>query len=196
MTPLSTRFNVAAFGVLGYELDLRWVSALEKKEIREQIAFYKKHRETLQFGRFSRVESVKDNTVLWQVVAPDQSKAVAGFFQTLATASEGFDRLSVSGLNPTSSYRMTSRPQFLYLDRFGELLKHVLPLELNPDGVILRNVGKVYKLNDAAEDFEVDGAILAAGVFLNNQFIGTHYNEATRLLSDFGSTLYLIEETP
>ena len=39
-TPLSTRFNVAAFGCLGYELDLKYLSSVELKEVQEQIAFY------------------------------------------------------------------------------------------------------------------------------------------------------------
>ena len=36
-TPLSTRFNVAAFGALGYELDLGELSPQEKKQVSEQI---------------------------------------------------------------------------------------------------------------------------------------------------------------
>src|SRR5690606_23772957 len=35
-TPLSTRFNVAAFGCLGYEYDLDFLTAEEKREITEQ----------------------------------------------------------------------------------------------------------------------------------------------------------------
>jgi alpha-galactosidase len=41
-TPLSTRYNVACFGNLGYELDLRFLTSAEKREIKDQIAFYKK----------------------------------------------------------------------------------------------------------------------------------------------------------
>ncbi|MCL1841246.1 MAG: alpha-galactosidase, partial [Propionibacteriaceae bacterium] len=94
-TPLSTRFNVAAFGVLGYELDLKNLGRLQLQEIREQIAFYKEHRDTLQFGRFSRLDARRPHQVGWQVVAPDGREAIAGFFQTLATASPGYDALRV-----------------------------------------------------------------------------------------------------
>ena len=53
-TPLSTRFNVAAFGCLGYEYDLDFLSAEERREITDQIAFYQAHRALFQFGRFRR----------------------------------------------------------------------------------------------------------------------------------------------
>jgi alpha-galactosidase len=36
--------------------------------------------------------------------------------------------------------------------------------------------------------------LLAAGVPLHNQFMGSAYNDRTRLLGDFGATLYVIEE--
>ncbi len=190
-TPLSTRFNVAAFGVLGYELDLRYLGRLEKKELREQVAFYKAHRRTLQFGRFSRVHVPKENKVQWQVT--DGVTAVTGFYQTLAQASEGFDRLRVVGLDPQRRYAVETRRQYLYLRQFGELVKHILPVELNPDGVVLRTAGKFRNLTDNVERYEASGAMLSAGVLLHHQFVGSHYNEQTRLLGDFGSNIYLTE---
>ncbi|MCL1841805.1 MAG: GH36 C-terminal domain-containing protein, partial [Propionibacteriaceae bacterium] len=193
-TPLSTRFNVAAFGVLGYELDLKNLGRLQLQEIREQIAFYKEHRDILQFGRFSRLGARRPHQVGWQVVAPDGGEAIVGFFQTLATASPGYDALRVVGLDPQRRYRVATRPQYLYLDRFGELIKHVLPVDLDPDGVVLRTAGKVYKLTDCVECYEGSGALLGAGVLLDNQFMGSNYNDQTRLLGDFGSSLYVIQE--
>jgi len=200
-TPLSTRFNVSAFGVLGYELDLRYLTRLEKREIADQVKFYKQHRALLQFGRFSRVPQVKDNKVGWQVQQRDAANshradpaiAISGFFQTLAQASEGFDALRVLGLDPYRLYRLTTKPQFLYIERFGELVKHILPVELNPNGPVLRTANKVYKLNDCVETYTASGALLDAGVPLNNQFVGSYYNEHTRLLGDFGSNLYVTE---
>jgi alpha-galactosidase len=191
-TPLSTRFNVAAFGVLGYELDLKYVGRLELKEIKTQISFYKKHRRTLQFGRFSRVDTTKNNKVGWQSVDLDLNTAISGFFQTQATASEGYDQLKVMGLEALSNYEVRTKPQPLYLSRFGGLMKHVLPIELDPDGTIMRTAGKYYSLNDAVEKYTCSGAMLSQGIMLNNQFVGTHYNPETRLLGDFGSSLYVI----
>jgi len=191
-SPLATRFNVAAFGVLGYELDLKYVGRLEKKEIKDQIAFYKKHRRTLQFGIFSRIDNPKSNKVCWQTVAENGREAIAGFFQTLATAAEGYDQLQVIELPAGARYTVETRPQPLYLSRFGGLMKHVLPVELAPDGAIMRTAGKLYSLNDCVEKYQVTGGLLAQGLMLNNQFIGTNYNTETRLLGDFGSSLYVI----
>ena len=193
LTPLSTRFNVAAFGVLGYELDLKYLSRLEKREIQGQIAFYKAHRETLQYGRFSRLDARKANKVEWQSLARDGDEAIAGFFQTLSVASEGYDCLRVVGLDPERPYTVETRPQPLYLERFGGLVKHILPFDLDPDGPVLRTAGKVYSLTDCVEAYEATGALLEAGVGLNNQFLGSGYNDQTRLLGDFGSTLYVIK---
>ena len=41
-------------GVFGYELDLTQLTSEEKAEIKEQVAFYKKHRQLLQYGTFYR----------------------------------------------------------------------------------------------------------------------------------------------
>ena len=191
-TPLSTRFNVAAFGCLGYELDLKYLSRLEKKEIREQISFYKKYRKLLQYGRFSRLDSPKDNKVLWQVVSKDKSKAISGLFQTLATASEGYDYLKVLDLDKNKDYVITTKSQYLYIKRFGGLVKHILPVELDPNGIVLRTVNKFHKLDDCVESYVGDGGLLEGGIHLNNQFMGSHHNPETRLLGDFGSNLYVI----
>jgi alpha-galactosidase len=193
-TPLSTRFNVAAFGVLGYEIDLKYLNNLEKKELKDQITFYKEHRQTLQYGQFSRLDKQKDNKYIWQSVSQDKSSAITGFFQTLAMASEGYDYLKVLHFDQQKNYQITTKRQNLYIERFGELTKHILPIELNPNGVILRTANKYYKMSDNIESYQANGAMLSAGILLNNQFIGSYYNENTRLLGDFGSNLYVIKE--
>ncbi len=194
-TPLSTRFNVACFGCLGYEMDLKYLSRVEKREIRDQIAFYKEHRRTFQFGKFYRLPAQKMNKVHWQCVAQDEQESLAGFFQTMATASESYDYLPLTGLFPDAQYTLKTRPQSLLIKRFGELVKHILPISLDPEGWILRTVNKYYCLNDCVETYKGYGDLLMAGVKLNNQFMGSHYNAQTRLLGDFGSNLYIIEKT-
>ena len=73
-TPLKTRFNVAAFGVCGYECNLCELSDDELKEIKEQIAIYKEWRDVLQFGDFYRGKD--DNIHEWTCVSSDKKKAV------------------------------------------------------------------------------------------------------------------------
>ena len=130
----------------------------------------------------------------WQCTAPDGSEAVAGFFQTLTTASEGYDYLPLAGLDPDATYTVSTRPQSLFIKRFGGLVKHILPVSLNPDGIFLRTVGRFYCLTDCVESYECRGDMLRVGIRLNNQFVGSYYNEHTRLLSDFGSNLYVVKK--
>ena len=53
---LNTRFNIAAFGVLGFELDLTKLNSAEIEEIKKQVSFYKEIRNFSQFGRVHRLE--------------------------------------------------------------------------------------------------------------------------------------------
>lgn len=191
-TPLATRFNVAGFGCLGYEMDLKYLTRVQRREIKDQIAFYKAHRKTFQYGRFSRLPALKANKVHWQCAAADGSEAVAGFFQTQADAAEGLDSLPLTGFDPAACYTVRTRPQSLFIKQFGGLVKHILPVSLNPDGIVLRTIGRFYRLTDCVESYECRGDMLNAGLRLNNQFIGSYYNEHTRLLGDFGSNLYVI----
>ena len=190
-TTLSTRFAVAAFGCLGYELDFKYLTAAQKKEVKQQIAFYKEHRRLFQYGQFSRMAYPKDNKVVWQTADREQKEAVTGFFQTLSRAAESYDYLQVKGLDKRKTYRISTMPHPLYVRSFGLLTKHILPVELNPEGVVLRTADKHYTLTDCVESYLADGAMLEEGILLNNQFMGSWYNEQTRLLGDFGANLYV-----
>ncbi|MDR0474908.1 MAG: GH36 C-terminal domain-containing protein, partial [Treponema sp.] len=123
----------------------------------------------------------------------DGDKAVVGFFQTTAGVSEGPDILRIPGLDPNTGYQVSTRPQKLYIRRFGGMVKHWLPLTLNPQGFIWRIVSRHYALTDCVETYRCRGDALAAGILLNNQFIGTNYNARIRLLGDFGSNLYMVD---
>lgn len=191
-TPLSTRFNVASFGCLGYELDLKYLSRLERREVKDQIAFYKEHRKTLQYGRFYRLEAQKGNKVHWETVAKDGQEAIAGLYQTQSTAAEGLDVLPLTGLDSNAMYTLRTRPQPLYVKRFGGLINFILPFHVNPEGFLVRILNKVYSLTDCVEEYSGYGDLLESGVKLNNAFIGSYYNSKTRLLGDFGSSLYVI----
>ena len=192
-TPLSTRFNVAAFGVLGYELELKYMTHAELRELRGQIEFYKAHRKTFQFGRFYRFDERKDNKVHWQVSSRDGKEHIVGHFQKLCTASEGPDALCVHDLEPKAKYHLSCKRQSLFIKRLGGLVKHVMPIELDPDGLILRTANKFITMPDGEEDFTASGAALMSGVGLNNQFLGTGYNDKIHMFGDFGSAVYTIE---
>lgn len=192
-TPLANRFHTACFGCLGYELDLKYLSPEQKKDIAEQIAFYKQYRKIFQYGRFYRIKSYKANKVIWETVSEDKETALTGFFQTLATAAESSDKLKVIGLKK-GRFTIRTRPQRLYIERFGGLIKHVAPVELNPDGVIMWVANRHYSLKDCVETYTCSSEALAAGIPLQEQFIGTGYHEKVRMLGDFGSNIYITEK--
>ena len=102
-TDLSTRFHVAAFGLLGYELDIRRLSQSEREEIRAQTRLYREWREVLQFGTFRRVRS--GNTHCWTCVSPDGRKAVGMLLQELAEPEAPMARFYARGLIANADYR-------------------------------------------------------------------------------------------
>ncbi len=113
VTPLATRAAVAFFGVFGYELDPRTLSAADRAAIVDQVAFYKEHREVLQRGRFHRLRSPFEGdraTTAWMTVAPDARRAVVGWYRVLNRADPGPERLRLRGLDPAARYRVTPWP--------------------------------------------------------------------------------------
>ena len=192
-TPLSTRFNVAAFGALGYELDLGELSRVEKQQVREQIALYKKYRKTIQFGDFYRSDLPDDNKELFQSAEKDGSRSVASFVQTRTYAAQSNDLLRLKGLCPDEKYTVDTVPQKVQVARFGGLVKHLLPVALKPDGFILHTANRFYALPDGPQHLEAGGAALSAGAGLQNQYIGTGYDPNLRVWGDFGSQMYIVE---
>ena len=185
-TPLSTRGNVSFFGCLGYELDLNHLLKLEKEEIREQITLYKTHRNIFQFGTFRRLAGG------WQVSR--DGIVLAATFRKLVSAAPGYEQLRLKELSPEKRYRYRSNPQKLRVGQFGSLVKHVAPVDLNPNGLILRAADRHITLPDGTLEGTASGAALMAGLRLLPNFRGTGYDTNQRTLTDFGSELYIIEE--
>ncbi|SFM18559.1 alpha-galactosidase [Gracilibacillus orientalis] len=128
-TSLKTRAEVAYFGAFGYELDVTRMQEEEKQEMKEQIAFFKKHREVFQFGTFHRIHSPfeKDgNRTSWISVSKDKSKAVAADYQVLSRPNPGFKRLLLKGLDPEGSYEIDGYQGVYHGD---ELMAIGIPLD-------------------------------------------------------------------
>lgn len=188
---LSTRFNVAAFGVLGYELDFGELTADERKQIKDQIAFYKAHRRLFQYGRLRRYFPNEDRES-WQMTL--EGSTVAAIYNRSFHASPARDTLRILSAQPGKRYCMQSVPQKLKISRFGGLIKHVAPVKLKADGMVLRTVSNHYSMTDGQETYTVSGEALNAGVSLAMQYAGTGYDPKLRILGDWGSSLYLITE--
>jgi alpha-galactosidase len=86
--------------------------------------------------------------------------------------------------------------QRLPLKRFGHLISHALPIKLNTNGFIMRQIGKYKMLDNAKIDEVASGRILHQGLKLKQQFMGTYYNDQTRIIGDFGSMVYVIKPVP
>jgi alpha-galactosidase len=191
-TPLATRANVAYFGCLGYELDLKHLLPVEETEIKAQIAFYKEYRELFQHGTFRRL--TQGNQTIWQVSA--ERVHIAGLYHKLVHAAPGYERLRLTGLKKDRRYHVTTRAQSIRIGPFGALIKHVSPVELNPNGVVLRTADRHMTMPDGQEDFIASGSALHSGVMLKPLFGGTGYNTDQRTQGDFGSNVYIIKEEP
>lgn len=191
-TPISTRFNVAAFGVLGYELDFNELTPSERKQVKKQIAFYKAHRRAFQYGKLYKVKLKNSDEISWQITG--EGETLAAIYQKYKTACPGRDRLDVPGLDAEKIYTVESNEQYLRISRFGGLIKHITPIYLKPDGFILRNVNKFYAMKDGKESYTASGAMLSEGINLAMQYEGSGYDPNLRILGDFGSSLYIIKE--
>ena len=185
-TPLTTRGNVSFFGCLGYELDLNHLLPVEEKEIKEQTALYKRHRKLFQFGAFRRSHNG------WQVT--DGKTTLAGVFHGCVHAVPHQEYLRVRGLETGKTYRFCSRPQALRVGQFGDLVKHVVPVNLTPNGLVLRTADKHITMADGIHEGIASGGALHSGIPMLPAFRGTGYSESQRNQLDFGSNLYIIEE--
>ena len=191
-TPIQTRFNVAAFGVLGYELDFSELTPAERRQVKEQISYYKEHRRTFQYGRLRKVKVKNTDQISWQIT--DGEKTFAAIYQKYKSASPGRDRLDVPYLEPDKLYTVESRDQYLRIRGFGGLIKHITPVRLNNEGFIMRTIDRHFAMKDGKEKYTASGSMLAEGINLAMQYEGSGYNGDIRMLADFGSSLYLIKE--
>ena len=217
-TPIETRFNVASFGVLGYECNLCDMSKDDIEAVRAQIAMYKKWREVMQFGRFYRGSSMNDsrscdgddlgapgistleplpgNEISWTVVSEDRTKAVSMTMQILTHANAQWCVLKPIGLEPDYKYHLEGRDLKFDLRDFGGLVNYVAPIHVKQDGFLHKLIAKFYKMRSESEKHDMYGdAMMYAGVHLRSAFASGGYNENMRYYPDFGSRIYTIEKT-
>ena len=192
-TPLDSRFQTAAFGLLGYELDLCSLPERERTRVAGQIAFYKKYRETLQYGRLYRLEGGEKG--LWQMMAVsgDYGTALALVFQQENRPNAPGLRLRARGLASGDVYRLSVRPVETELTAFGSLVNMVSPVRVRP-GSLAESAEKLVRLPGEKEELTASGDLLMkAGAWLKQGFSGTGFDGETRVMGDFGSRLYVLE---
>ena len=114
ITPIATRAAVAFFGVFGYELDPTTMSPEERDAVKDQVAFYRAHRQLFQYGRFLRLLSPFEgdgNHTAWMVASEDGRNAVVGYYRVLNHANRGPEYVRLRGLDPAATYRVRTWPQ-------------------------------------------------------------------------------------
>jgi alpha-galactosidase len=192
-TPIDTRFNVSMFGVLGYELDFKFLNEFEVNSIKKHIEIYKTYRHVLQFGKFYRFNEDPKSRMNFQVSLDDVN--VLGNYQVLADPNPNLEILNIKNLDQNKVYNLKSLEQKLPLEKFGHLISHALPIKLNPNKALFRLLSRFKKLDNATEEAHISGNAGMKGYKMKQQFMGTYYNDQTRILGDFGSQIYIIKES-
>ena len=191
-TPLDTRLNVAAFGLLGYEYDLRDIPPGKRKKLKDQIEVYKRWRDVLQWGDFHRVRAGNDR--IWCSVSKDKKRAVGLLLRTLMIPNAPDGRFYARGLEAETVYRFSNEPRPVDVKRFGTLVNTIAPFHIKQDSLIHDVVARVVKMPGEKEDARVTGALLMhAGVALAPAFAATGYDARVRFFPDFFSRLYFME---
>ena len=191
-TPLDTRLNVAAFGLLGYEYDLRDLSAGKRKKLKTQIETYKQWRDVLQWGQFYRVRGGNDRQ--WCCVSPDGKRAVGLLLRELMIPNDPNHIFFARGLDEDQTYRFSNVPRPVDVKRFGTLVNTRAPFHIKQDSLIHDVMARVMRMPGETEEHIVSGAALMyAGVKLKQAFSATGYDERVRFYPDFFSRLYFME---
>ncbi|MCR5505988.1 MAG: alpha-galactosidase, partial [Bacilli bacterium] len=195
-TPIDSRFNVASFGILGYELLFREVEPLERKRIKQLINIYKDNREIFQFGRFSQNAYILDhNDIAWNVINEDKSKQIVMHFNKLQLPDPKDNYLFSGQLNENDTYSLKEVRQIHNLKTFGSLINMVLPVHLNPNGYLVHVISRHHGLDSDKQEYTLKGSVLnKRAIILNSEWSGTGINDAIRVMGDFGSKMYIIEK--
>lgn len=194
-TPIESRFNTAAFGLLGYELDLTKLNPFEKKVIKKQIIFYKEHRELLQFGDFYRIVDPSTGEItFWMVVSEDKSEALCGYYQKNASPNCASEYYPLLGLDKDKNYKVENRPQYIDIRQFGQLINMVSPVEMKEDGVLHKIVSDNYMYEIEKTSFSAGGdQLMYRGLMPTQQFFGTGIDDKIAFMGDFGSRMFILK---
>ena len=156
------RFNVASFGLLGYELDVTQLSRFDRAAVKKQIEYYKQHRRLLQYGEFSRIGDIfKEPRSMWQITAADKSEAMYGYFVNRVMPNWGNDVIKMVNLDEDATYHLCVRPQLLPLKKFGDIINVPLPKKMDvEDGKFFDFLCDTIKIRNEKEEYTIGGDML------------------------------------
>ncbi len=193
-TPIETRFNVAMFGVLGFELLFNELDKLEKKKCKQLIEVYKANREYFQFGDFYELDAYTDNFHKWQVLSKDKKTSIIGHFNVLQLTHAPETILNANGLLDEQKYTVGVVALEHNIKEFGGLINMLTPIHLNPNGWLVNVLSKKMTIPYEKESYVVYGSVLNnKGIILNPEWSSSGLNDGVRVLEDFGSRLYVVK---
>ena len=193
-TSFADKFDVACFGVLGYELNLKELSPLEEKEIRSQIAYYKEIRNTCQFGEYRLLEDFGSTSLLFQSLQ-DEERILVNCVRFAQTPNPGYGRLPKLQAEKGADYHFKVRPRTIDFQKFGGLVNMVSPIHLKEEGSVIHLLSKHKGMDGEKFEGGVAGDALCSGaLYLPQEWNGTGLNENIAVILDFGARLYRFEK--
>ena len=189
VSSLETRFEVAAAGCFGYELNLCDISDTDKKMIEGQVEFYKKWRDIFQFGDYYRLPD--DG---YMIVSRDKKKAVSFIVEKHKTPNCDYRCIKAEGLLEDTLYRVKNRVVPLSMLDFGSLVNNVAPIHVKQDGLLHHILSSMNEMKGEEQIAEATGAsLMGRGLCLNASFAGAGNNEDTRVMRTGDTRLYMFE---
>jgi len=191
--PLETRFDIAAFGCFGYELNLCDLSSSEKKEIAEQVEFYKKWRHVCQFGTFYRLQGDR-----FMTVSKDKKKAVCYMIQKESRPNRDVVTYKMRGLDDNKIYNFSNKYVTIDLKSMGSLINMFTPVHIKQNGLLHAVANAFVSVSNEKEDLTISGALLNnCGVRLKPKFGSTGFDadgDKVGVMRTNDSRLYVLEE--
>lgn len=184
-TPIATRYEAAAFGILGYELDIRRLREDEIEDIREQIRHYKSLRGWIMDADLYRMETGENGHYCLMELSRDKRTGAVMTLQELLKPGSPIRVLKTRGLQEDALYHFTSRPAMM----------NVKPMKgrfvsLSPDA----SADAFIRMPRETEDYTLYGSLLNhGGIRLKSDFNGHNLDEDTRYYIDYSTRFYHIE---
>jgi len=144
-------------------------------------------------GKIAVVDPQTERFGVQKILVVPYNARLAGVFHGQMNPAPGYEQLRLKGLEPGKRYHLRTRAQKIRIGQFAHMLKHVVPVSVNPEGGVLAAADKRIGLEDGVEGYHVTGAALNSGIMLLPLFRGTGYDKNQRTQGDYGSSLYLIE---
>ena len=118
-----------------------------------------------------------------------------GHFVTLQKTNPKETILNTYGLEDDKTYKVDVVPVEHNIKDFGGLINMILPIHVNPNGWFVNFMSKRITMPGEKESYTVYGSVLNnKGLILNPEWTASGFNEGVRVLKDFGSRLYLVNQ--